>query len=113
MSGMKIDVGPVGERLAMNIQTIRSAKRLQYKELSELVGAAGRHIPPLGIRRIESHERRVDAQDLAVLAQVLGFPVEQLLFSNIELKAEYKVIAPNEDAVTSNGVTYLAGSLNE
>lgn len=92
MSGKKIDLGPVGERLAKNIQTIRIAKRLQYKELSEMVSDAGRPIPPLGLRRIEGHERRVDVQDLAALAQVLGFPVEQLLFSAIELRAEYKVV---------------------
>jgi len=92
MSGKKIDVGPVGERLAKNVQSIRTAKRLQYKELSDLMGSAGRPIAPLGIRRIEEQERRVDAQDLAALSGVLGFPVEQLLFSEIELEAEYKVV---------------------
>lgn len=89
MTGKKIDIGPVGERLAANIKAIRSAKRLQYKELSDLMAAAGRPIAPLGIRRIEGHERRVDAQDLAILAGVLGFPVEQLLFTDIKVKAEY------------------------
>lgn len=89
MSGKKIDIGPVGVQLAKNIQTIRSAKRLQYKELSDLMEQAGRPIAPLGIRRIESQERRVDAQDLAALASVLGFSVEKILFSEIKIKAEY------------------------
>lgn len=94
MTGKKIDIGPAGERLAANIKAIRTAKRLQYKELSDLMTAAGRPIAPLGVRRIEGHERRVDVQDLVTLAEVLGFPVEQLLSSSIELKAEYRVIAP-------------------
>ncbi len=32
----------------------------------------GREIPPLGLRRIESGERRVDADDLVALAVALG-----------------------------------------
>lgn len=92
MAGMKINVGPSGQQLAKNIATIRSAKRLQYKELSEMMASAGRPIPPLGMRRIESHERRVDAQDLVTLAQVLGFPVDQLLYNDIQVTTEYKVV---------------------
>jgi len=92
MAGLKIDVGPVGEQLAKNIQTIQGAKRLQYKELSEMAAAEGRHIPPLAFRRIVGLERRVDAQDLAVIAKILGFSVEHLLFHDIQLKAECRVV---------------------
>lgn len=92
MTGRKIDVGPVGKRVANNVSAIRNAKRLQYKELSDLMGSAGRPIAPLGIRRIEEQERRVDAQDLATLAEVLGIPPEKLMFSDITLKAEYKMV---------------------
>lgn len=93
MAGLKIDVGPVGEQLAKNIQTIQGAKRLQYKELSEMAASEGRHIPPLGFRRIIALERRVDVQDLAVIAKILGFSAEQLMFHDIQLKAEYKVVS--------------------
>lgn len=92
MAGRKIDVGPIGERLANNIRTIQEAKRLQYKELSDMAAAEGRHIPPLGFRRIIELDRRVDAQDLAVISKILGFPVEQLLFHDIQLKAEYTMV---------------------
>jgi len=93
MAGSKMDVGPAGEQLAKNISTIQGAKRLQYKELSEMAAAAGRHIPPLAFRRTVALERRVDAQDLVTIAKILCFSVDHLLFHDMQLKAEYKVVA--------------------
>jgi transcriptional regulator with XRE-family HTH domain len=92
MTGKKIDIGPAGAQLAKNIRTVRTARRLQYKELSDLMESLGRPIAPLGIRRIESHERRVDVQDLVTLSEALGFSVDDLVFSDIEVHAEYKLI---------------------
>lgn len=89
MNGKKLDVGIDGARLAANIKAIRQFKGLKYTQLSELMSDAGRPIPTLGLRRIEALERRVDAQDLVAFSNTLGFPVEQLLLSEIRLHASH------------------------
>jgi transcriptional regulator with XRE-family HTH domain len=55
-----------------NVRRIREARGLSYAELSRQLADMGRQIPPLGLRRIESGERRVDADDLVALAIALG-----------------------------------------
>jgi transcriptional regulator with XRE-family HTH domain len=52
---------------------------MQYQELAERLEKVGRPIPVLGLRRIESEERRVDADDLVALAIVLGVSPVTLL----------------------------------
>jgi hypothetical protein len=54
---------------------------MQYMVLAERLEKVGRPIPVLGLRRIESEERRVDADadDLVVLAIVLGVSPVTLL----------------------------------
>lgn len=54
--------------MRQNVKRLRGAT--QYKELSERLAAIGRPVPALGIRRIESGERRVDVDDLMAFAVV-------------------------------------------
>jgi transcriptional regulator with XRE-family HTH domain len=49
----------------------RRALNLGYAELSRRLADGGRDIPPLGLRRIESGDRRVDVDDLTALAVAL------------------------------------------
>jgi len=73
----KIDLGPTGEQVRANVRRLRGST--QYKELSEKLTRAGRPIAPLGLRRIESGERRVDVDDLMALAAVFDVPPLSLL----------------------------------
>ena len=52
------------------VRRFREDRRLGYAELSRELAEIGREIPPLGLRRIETGERRVDADDLVALAFV-------------------------------------------
>jgi hypothetical protein len=95
-------VGPVGWILAANIKRIRESQRLTYAELSRLLAAAGREIPILGLRRIESTERRVDVDDLLALAYVLKAAPVDLLVSGDATDEPYPVtpeIESTADAV--------------
>lgn len=56
-----------------------SGGAMQYQELAERLEKVGRPIPVLGLRRIESEERRVDADDLVALAIVLNVSPVRLL----------------------------------
>lgn len=60
--------GPTGLQVAANVKRLRGG--MQYKELAERLKAIGRPIATLGLRRIESGERKVDVDDLMALAIV-------------------------------------------
>ena len=62
------------------MRRFREERRLRYAELSRQLADIGRDIPPLGLRRIESGERRVDVDDLAALAVVFDVSPLALLF---------------------------------
>lgn len=79
MAEQKNPLGPVGHVVRENVKRLREAQRLTYVELADRTAKAGRPIPVLGLRRVEAGERRVDADDLVVLADTLGVRPEQLL----------------------------------
>lgn len=82
MAEKKNPLGPTGEIVRENVSRLRG--RTQYKELSERLASLGRPIPPLGLRRIEAGERRVDADDLMALSVALGVPPNSLLLPHLE-----------------------------
>lgn len=75
----KVPLGPLGETLMVNMKRFREAQRLSYVEISTQLDALGRPIPVIGLRRIEMGERRVDIDEVAALARVLGVPPLMLL----------------------------------
>ncbi|MDH6282596.1 helix-turn-helix domain-containing protein [Prescottella agglutinans] len=92
MAEKKNPLGPTGEVVAHNIRRLRDAANLTYAELGRRLEANGRTIPTLGLRKIESGERRVDADDLVALALALGvtpiallMPVEASLTDAVDV----------------------------
>lgn len=75
----KNPLGPTGETVAANIRRLRTKHGLAFTELSARLTDLGRPIPPLGLRKIESLDRRVDADDLIALAIALGTNPNALL----------------------------------
>ena len=72
-------LGATGETVRTNIKRVRESQRMAVTELSARMGGLGRSIPPLGIRRIEDGQRRVDVDDLAAFAVALGVSPLSLL----------------------------------
>ncbi|OHV03894.1 helix-turn-helix domain-containing protein [Mycobacterium talmoniae] len=66
----KNPLGITGITAADNIKRLRDG--LPFTELAERLKSIGRPIPPLGLRKLETYERRVDADDLVALAVALG-----------------------------------------
>lgn len=64
-------LGPTGDLVRERVAETRRFRGLSYAELSRRLAEAGRPIPPLGLSRIESGERRVDVDDLVALASAL------------------------------------------
>lgn len=79
MAGKKLATGVTGRTVAYNVKRLRQKADLNYTELSERLKIYGRDIPPLGIRRIEDGERRVDVDDLMALALALNTNVNALV----------------------------------
>lgn len=75
----KLELGPTGEQVRQNVRRLREARGMSKKELADEVAGLGRPIPPLGISRIEAGARRVDSDDLVVLAVALNVPPAALL----------------------------------
>lgn len=74
-------VAATGRIVADNIKRLRSG--MQYKELSQRLSELGRPIAPLGLRKIEECERKVDVDDLTAFAAVFCVsPLEILMPTN-------------------------------
>ncbi len=65
-------VGRAGQVLAANVHRLRTRKRWSFQELSDRTKELGQPIAVLGLRRIERGERRVDFDDLLILAAALN-----------------------------------------
>lgn len=97
MAGKKSELGPIGEASSDNVKRLREEMRLSYAEMSRTLEEIGRPIPPLGLRRIEEGERRIDVDDLVALAIVLQV-------------SPLAILLPNSDtAVVSGGPRYPRG----
>lgn len=60
---------------------------LSYAEMSRRLEDAGREIPPLGLRRLEAGERKVDVDDLFAIAFVLDVSPMRLLLPGVQSSA--------------------------
>jgi transcriptional regulator with XRE-family HTH domain len=86
------NLGPIGETVAANMRDLRGS--MTYAELSQRLAAIGRPIAVLGLSRIESGARRVDADDLVALALAFGVSPVRLLLptddrDSVELAKDY------------------------
>lgn len=77
-------LGSTGEAVRQNIRRLRDAQGVSGSQLSTRLSEIGRPIPLVGIQRIESGERRVDADDLAALAVALGVSPITLLMPAVD-----------------------------
>jgi len=79
MPGKMPEAGPVGRNLIANVEWLRAERGLSLNRLSALLEEAGRPVPPLGLSRMIKAGRRVDVDELAALAAVLGVTPDVLL----------------------------------
>lgn len=72
MACSRIDIGPVGMAVAANVRHLRELRQFSYVGLSKQIRELGRHVDAVALRRIEAGQRRVDVDDVMVLAVALG-----------------------------------------
>lgn len=77
------------QRLVYNLVKIRAARRLTWEEISYGLRAAGHPIPVLGLRRVVAGQRRLDLDEVAALALLLGVrPWWRLAAEDLEVTLE-------------------------
>ena len=72
-------IGPVGRAVIANVEALRASRGLSLRDLSARLAEAGRPIGGTVLHRQSQGRRRVDADDLAALARVLGVTPARLL----------------------------------
>jgi transcriptional regulator with XRE-family HTH domain len=110
MAEKRNPLGPTGETVRSNLQRLREAQNLGYTKLARILEEIGRPIPELGLRRIESGDRRVDADDLVALAVALGVSPITLLMPEADKKDSPVTITGEELELHASRVwTWLSG----
>lgn len=71
--------GPVGRTLIESLKELLEARGLSFNRASMALEELGRPIPPLGLSRLASGNRRVDVDELVALAVLLGVSPSALL----------------------------------
>ncbi|MGY5048285.1 helix-turn-helix domain-containing protein [Streptomyces sp. 900105755] len=71
--------GTAAHNARTNIQRLREERHLPYRELSAQLTEAGHPIPSYQLGQLEAGERRIDVDDLAALADILGVTPGELL----------------------------------
>ena len=99
MAGKSTELGPIGVNVTHTVRQFRQKRGLGYADLSRKLAKMGREIPPLGLRRIESGDRRVDVDDLVALALALDVSPLALL-----LPAETSSVTPQGDRYTAEEI---------
>nr|WP_162951357.1 helix-turn-helix transcriptional regulator [Mycobacterium paragordonae] len=85
-------LGATGDTVRRNIRDIRDRKGISGPELSSRLDNLHRPIPPLGIHRIESGQRRVDVDDLVAIALALDVsPVSLLMPHAVEATERVRI----------------------
>lgn len=87
MAGKSSPLGPTGNTVRANIEELRQGAGLSYAEMSRRLEDAGREIPPLGLRRLEAGERKVDVDDLFAISFVLDVSPMRLLLPGVQSSA--------------------------
>lgn len=95
----KNPLGPTGRAVADNVRRLRG--EMSIAELARRLDQAGRRIPVLGLSQVERGERRVDADDLVALAQVLGVSPATLLMPEAREASEAVSLAGSEGEVSA------------
>ncbi|OBC02686.1 helix-turn-helix domain-containing protein [Gordonia sp. 852002-50395_SCH5434458] len=79
MAAKKIEIDDTGRTVSLNVTIHRATRGMTVAELAERVSALGRPLTRQAVSEIEAGRRRVDVDDLVVLAVALGVSPSTLL----------------------------------
>lgn len=104
MAGVKSELGATGKTVSAAVRLHRERMGWGFARLSRELARAGRDVPPLGLARIESGERRVDVDDLTALAVVFGISPITLLMPETTANNEHVIELTGTGVVTGKSL---------
>ncbi len=110
MPGVKSELGLTALVVAANVRRHRERMGLGFAQLSRELVRVGRDIPPLGLGRIESGERRVDVDELTALAAAFGVSPATLLMPETEDQEATTQLTGTDKAQAQRIWSWLTGS---
>jgi transcriptional regulator with XRE-family HTH domain len=91
MGTRKVELGEVGHTVAAQVHQIRERRRLSLQALSQRLAQLGRPILPSGLSKLEAGTRRVDVDELVMLADALWTTPNVLLqASETDIEQKYE-----------------------
>lgn len=112
MAGVKSELGLTALAVSANVRRHRERMGLGFAQLSRELTKAGRDIPPLGLARIESGERRIDVDDLTALSIVFEVCPASLLMPEADENQPDSLVqlAGTEKIPAQRAWSWLTGS---
>lgn len=111
MGTRKVELGKVGHLVRTEIRRRREQRQLSLQDLSERLEVLGRPILASGISKIESGDRRVDVDDLVVIADALGTVPSALLRGGLPRENAELTDEQNEAVRLAKDALYQCESL--
>lgn len=95
MGARAIELGAAGRTVATQVRLLRTEQKMTLVEVAEEMTGYGRPMQPSGISRIEDGTRRVDVDDLMVLARILKVTPHDLMGWNDD-NSEPRWLSPEQ-----------------
>ncbi|GAA4518354.1 hypothetical protein GCM10023191_092320 [Actinoallomurus oryzae] len=102
MASRRVEIGPVGQRVAKNVTEVRDMRRMDQKDVAKKAEEYGRPLATSAVSKIEQRDRRVDVDDLVTLALALDVAPNRLLLPG-DAGTDHRVeLTPNVSAPTAD-----------
>jgi transcriptional regulator with XRE-family HTH domain len=79
MGTRAVEKGAIAAAVAENVEAVRKRRGLTQQQLASELARLGRPMQASAVAKVESGDRRVDADDLAAFAVALNVPVARLM----------------------------------
>jgi transcriptional regulator with XRE-family HTH domain len=102
MASRRVEIGPVGQRVAKNVAEVRDVRRMDQKDIATKTETFGRPLAASVVSKIEKLDRRVDVDDLVTLALALDVAPNRLLLPGDAGTDQPVELTPNVSAPTAD-----------
>jgi transcriptional regulator with XRE-family HTH domain len=99
MANLKLEIGPVGERVAANLAALRASCGLHQAQLAKRMTDIGRPMSGAVVSKTEKLDRRIDVDDLVAFAVALGTTPNRLLLAALADQPDEIDLAPKSARV--------------
>ena len=100
----------MGDAVSHNIRAVRERRRMSQARLAARLTELGHPLLSTAVAKIEAGDRRVDADDLAVIADALNVPPSRLLIAETDRIDDQVAISPGRVVTASEAWEWANGT---